>query len=248
MAATAQIFGAWWPCLLLAGLWSLGCGYFLRRAWTAETDEDNAAQLAASRNEVLRLRAEVEARNGRVHALEAELVGHRSRAADVEAGNAADLQRLTAKLASHEAKVAGFDLARETSLKALAERDRSIAELNARLQSAEGAVADARAHAEAGRTAGQPPAADASARRDDLKVIEGIGPKIETLLNDAGYRRFSDVAAADPRALAAILERAGPRFALARSDTWPQQAQLLNDGNMEAFKKLIDELKGGVRR
>ena len=40
----------------------------------------------------------------------------------------------------------------------------------------------------------------------------------------------------------------GGRFSLASTDTWPQQAALLRDGKLDEFKKLTDELVGGVKK
>ena len=38
MTQMTSLFGPAWPWLLLAGVWSLGCGWHLRRAWTAAAD------------------------------------------------------------------------------------------------------------------------------------------------------------------------------------------------------------------
>ncbi len=377
MSQMAQYFGAAWPCLLLAGAWSLVCGWFLRHASAAPTEEAGAARLAAALDQAQRLEAEMSSKQSQIQALELDLVKQRHRVADVEATSAAELQMLTMKLASNGAKAAGFDQARETSLKAIEERERAVAVLTERLHAAESVMAESlaqaqahqfagakaaadlaaaqnawnieratlvdehrlklaaqeRAHAQALRGSGSAEAAQASRmedmaqlearadalatkleasqaalrikndalgtlerrlmllsplparvalaeselatlrrtlderdatlarlsidmyrsteagrRRDDLKLIEGIGPKIEMLLNDAGYLLFIDLADSTPEALAAVLERSGPRFALARTDTWPQQAQLLATGDIAGFRKLTDELKGGVRR
>ena len=338
----AQLFGASWMCMLLAGVWSLACGYWLRRAWTAEGDQSHAAQLASARNESIRLRTEADTRGARVQTLEADLARQRDRIAEVESAKTTELEGMVKKLGGFEAKAAGFDLARVTSLKTVAERDRAITELNARLQSMDAALGEAHARVEQAtaasakaateladdrrawgierstlvdehalkqaaldRSRGQAQVSQGSElaalkeqlhtasehreaavkrrdddlsrlstelrariatleaelmqtrrgaepatprKRDDLKVIEGIGPKIEMLLNEAGYLSFGDVALADPQALAQVLERAGPRFSLARTETWPQQAQLLADGKLDEFQKLTDALKGGVRR
>lgn len=166
----AQLFGSSWLCLLLAGVWSLACGYLLRRAWTSEAEEDKAAQLASSRNELLRLRADVDMRNTRVQALETDLAGQRNHVAEVEAKKAAELELMTQKLASFEAKAAGFDLARVTSLKTVAERDQTITDLGTQLQSVQAALADARTQAEASRSASAKAAADLATAHTAWKV------------------------------------------------------------------------------
>jgi len=81
---------------------------------------------------------------------------------------------------------------------------------------------------------------------DDLKRIEGIGPKISALLQEAGIRTYAQLAAAEVSHLEAILAEAG-LSALAKPATWPEQASLAATGDWEALKALQDELKGGRR-
>ncbi len=80
---------------------------------------------------------------------------------------------------------------------------------------------------------------------DDLKKIEGIGPKIAGLLNEAGIMTFSDLAKAKEKQLADVLQKAGARFRLAKHDTWQAQAKLAASGKTEELKKMQEELKGG---
>lgn len=87
----------------------------------------------------------------------------------------------------------------------------------------------------------------APAKADDLKKIEGIGPKIAGLLNDAGITTFAQLGKASKKKLADVLQTAGARFRLAKPDTWQEQANLAAAGKDEALKKLQAELKGGVR-
>ena len=81
---------------------------------------------------------------------------------------------------------------------------------------------------------------------DDLKRIEGIGPKISALLQEAGIRTFAQLAAAEVSRLEAILAEAG-LSALAKPATWPEQASLAAAGDWEALEALQNELKGGRR-
>ncbi|MCO6452148.1 MAG: hypothetical protein J5I90_15310, partial [Caldilineales bacterium] len=48
--------------------------------------------------------------------------------------------------------------------------------------------------------------ATTSGQSDDLRVIEGIGPKIASVLNDAGIFTFAALAASDPETLRQILD------------------------------------------
>lgn len=80
---------------------------------------------------------------------------------------------------------------------------------------------------------------------DDLKVIEGVGPKIEGLLKDAGIDSWSALASADIEKLKEILAEAGSRYKMHDPATWAKQAQLASKGKWEELQQYQDELKGG---
>jgi predicted flap endonuclease-1-like 5' DNA nuclease len=82
---------------------------------------------------------------------------------------------------------------------------------------------------------------------DDLKIIEGIGPKIDVLLKDNGVHTFAELSRMDIPSISAILDKGGPRFKLANPQTWAQQAALAASGEWHALKRLQDELTAGVR-
>jgi len=80
---------------------------------------------------------------------------------------------------------------------------------------------------------------------DDLKKIEGIGPKIADTLNDAGVKTFAELAKMDRDAIKAILDTVST-LKSKEPKTWPQQAQLAADGKWDELKVLQDELMGGI--
>jgi predicted flap endonuclease-1-like 5' DNA nuclease len=83
--------------------------------------------------------------------------------------------------------------------------------------------------------------------RDDLKVIEGIGPALERLLNENGIISYDQLSNHKVSQLKEILDKAGPRFRVHIPETWPEQAGLLRDGKIAAFSALTQKLKGGRR-
>ncbi|MEO7911551.1 MAG: helix-hairpin-helix domain-containing protein [Roseiflexaceae bacterium] len=84
------------------------------------------------------------------------------------------------------------------------------------------------------------------AQADDLELIEGIGPKIASVLTAAGIVTFADLAAADTSRLKEILQHE-PNLRLADSGTWAEQAALAAAGKWDEFKALTEQLKGGRR-
>jgi predicted flap endonuclease-1-like 5' DNA nuclease len=80
---------------------------------------------------------------------------------------------------------------------------------------------------------------------DDLKVVEGIGPKIEEMIHATGVTTWRGLANTDAAVLRTMLDAAGPRFQIHDPGTWPQQARLLAEGKWEEFKALTDALDGG---
>ena len=78
---------------------------------------------------------------------------------------------------------------------------------------------------------------------DDLTVIEGIGPKLSAILNEAGITTFVQIAGTTAQDIRSILRAAGHR--IADPTSWPDQARLLAAGDTEGFQALIARLKGG---
>lgn len=78
---------------------------------------------------------------------------------------------------------------------------------------------------------------------DDLTIIEGIGPKINSILQAAGVNTFTQLAALEPQRITEILTAGGIR--LADPKTWPEQARLAAAGEMEKLHAYQDTLKGG---
>lgn len=84
-----------------------------------------------------------------------------------------------------------------------------------------------------------------SIKKDDLKKIEGIGPKIEQLLNIDGIETFKQLSNAKVAHLKTVLDNAGPRFKMHDPGSWPKQSNLAFNNEWEKLEKLQDELIGG---
>ena len=79
----------------------------------------------------------------------------------------------------------------------------------------------------------------------DLKIVEGIGPKIEKLLKKAGISTWEALAKTKQETLQKILEEAGDAYRIHDPTTWTNQAKLALNGEWEKLKEYQDYLKGG---
>ena len=80
---------------------------------------------------------------------------------------------------------------------------------------------------------------------DDLKKIEGIGPKIEEILKAASINTFAELASASQKTIKEILIGAGPKYSIYNPSSWSEQASLARDEKWDELKTLQDELNGG---
>lgn len=83
------------------------------------------------------------------------------------------------------------------------------------------------------------------AHEDDLKIVEGVGPKIEELLKSHNVLTWADLASLSVDQINSILDTAGPHFQMHDPATWPAQASLASLGKWEELQEWQKELKGG---
>ena len=80
--------------------------------------------------------------------------------------------------------------------------------------------------------------------RDNLLIIEGIGPKFSQALLDAGLNSFEKVAQASEDSLRSAISNAGLSFAPSLP-TWAKQAELLAKGDRAGFDEYVAFLLAG---
>ena len=78
-----------------------------------------------------------------------------------------------------------------------------------------------------------------------MKVVEGIGPKVEEALKAAGIKSWSDLADSNPEKITEILTAAEGNFSGQVPDTWAKQARMAVDQKWDELEKWQDELDGG---
>lgn len=88
------------------------------------------------------------------------------------------------------------------------------------------------------------PAKKAAKKGDDLKLIEGIGPKTAEALVAAGIDTFAKLSKKSVEEIKAVLE-AGENLAHLDPETWAKQAEMAAAGKFDELKAWQDELNGG---
>lgn len=82
-------------------------------------------------------------------------------------------------------------------------------------------------------------------KENDLKVVEGIGPKIEALFNAAGITTWRELSETPTEKLQSILDAGGENFAIHNPSTWARQALLAYQGKWQELKDWQQGLLGG---
>ena len=80
---------------------------------------------------------------------------------------------------------------------------------------------------------------------DDLKMIEGIGPKIEEALYNAGINTWEKLSQTPAEKVKEVLDAAEGNFGSHDPTTWPKQAEMAHNGDWGDLKEWQDKLDGG---
>jgi large subunit ribosomal protein L27 len=90
-----------------------------------------------------------------------------------------------------------------------------------------------------------PKAKKAKPEGDDLKKIEGIGPKIAELFNNEGIMTFAQLSETSTERMQEILDAAGSRYSSHNPGTWAKQAAMAAAGQWDELKAWQAEMDGG---
>jgi predicted flap endonuclease-1-like 5' DNA nuclease len=233
----------WW--VLLGALVGLVVGWLLGRL-TRPRDVVDHPHFQALQGEFDDQRAELRATTARCEELE--------RAATASAAEKAALATRLEACEGARLELEAVAASAPTSA-VVADASAAVAAVTAGVAEAEPDTADAAPRAFAAASAEPAPVVfDAAAAAaafgakvvlDDLKIVEGIGPKIEELLHAANIRTWRELAAAPIDAVREVLRGGGDRFRMHDPSTWPEQAGLAADGRFVELKSLQDRLTAG---
>jgi len=82
-------------------------------------------------------------------------------------------------------------------------------------------------------------------KENDLKIVEGIGPKIEALLNNAGISTWNELSQTSTEKLQSVLDTGGENYSIHNPSTWAKQALMAYQGKWQELKDWQQGLLGG---
>ncbi|WP_435136039.1 hypothetical protein [Formosa sp. A9] len=82
-------------------------------------------------------------------------------------------------------------------------------------------------------------------KENDLKIVEGIGPKIEQLFHDSGITTWKSLSEASIATCQKVLDGGGEAYKVHNPGTWPEQAKLAYEGQWKKLYEWQQVLKGG---
>lgn len=80
-----------------------------------------------------------------------------------------------------------------------------------------------------------------SVKENDLKIIEGIGPKIEGLFHNYDIKTWHSLADTSVAKCQEVLDSGGDRFKIHDPSSWPMQARMACEGKWQELRRWQDE-------
>lgn len=78
-------------------------------------------------------------------------------------------------------------------------------------------------------------------KQDDLKVVEGIGPKIEGMFKNAGIKTWKALSETSVADCQKVLDGGGTRYQVHDPASWPMQSKMAYEGKWKELLKWQDE-------
>lgn len=210
----------------------------LKNKLSSATSEYNnlLSKSAGSDGEVNELKSKLSVATGELNNTKSKLSEWEGKAANLNS----DLQSLQGKLSATENTKAQLQKALDECNAGKA----SVDALNTEISNLRGRLKILEEENSGLKVAAVP--APVRSTNDDLKLVEGIGPKIEQIFNKAGITTFRQLANTPHEKLKDLLDAEGPRYQMHDPYTWPRQSALLADNKLEELKKYQDYLVAGV--
>lgn len=84
-----------------------------------------------------------------------------------------------------------------------------------------------------------------SIKENDLKLVEGIGPKIEGLFHNFGIKTWKELAEISADRCQEVLDSGGKRYRIHDPASWPMQAKMAYEGHWEQLFEWQEKHRAG---
>jgi predicted flap endonuclease-1-like 5' DNA nuclease len=84
-----------------------------------------------------------------------------------------------------------------------------------------------------------------SVKHNELKIVEGIGPKIQEIFHASHITTWKDLSETGVDRCRQILNNAGSRFKMHDPASWPMQAKMAYEGKWKDLRRWQEEHKSG---
>ncbi|MGI9547537.1 MAG: hypothetical protein ACR2MM_09895 [Flavobacteriaceae bacterium] len=82
-------------------------------------------------------------------------------------------------------------------------------------------------------------------KQDDLKIVEGIGPKIEGLFHNYNIKTWKSLSDASVAKCREVLQSGGEKYRVHDPASWPMQAKMCYEGKWKELYRWQEEHKHG---
>ena len=82
-------------------------------------------------------------------------------------------------------------------------------------------------------------------KENDLKLVEGIGPKIEGLFHNFGIKTWKELAETSADKCQEVLDSGGKRYRIHDPASWPMQAKMAYEGHWEQLFEWQEKHRAG---
>ena len=82
-------------------------------------------------------------------------------------------------------------------------------------------------------------------KENDLKLVEGIGPKIEGLFHNFGIKTWKELAETSADKCQEVLDSGGKRYRIHDPASWPMQAKMAHEGHWEQLFEWQEKHRAG---
>lgn len=82
-------------------------------------------------------------------------------------------------------------------------------------------------------------------KENDLKIVEGIGPKIEELFHNFNIKTWQQLAQTSADKCQEVLDSGGKRYRLHDPASWPMQAKMAHEGHWKQLAEWQEKHRAG---